>query len=81
MAGQQETDKSGLKNKRLKKIRRDKEKADRETGGKQTDGAAVTPHLTLELTEVMSTIYHTLLHTHTPLVFFVYPAEHSRMML
>lgn len=41
MAGQQETDKSGLKNKRSvteKKIRRDKEKADTETEGKQTDG-------------------------------------------
>lgn len=70
MAGQQDTDRSGLKKKRSvteRKIRRDKEKTDTETEGKQTDGdsAAVTPHLTLEPTEVMSTIYHPLTPSHT----------------
>lgn len=43
MTGQQETDKSGLKNKRSvteRRIRRDKEKADTETEAKQTDGGS-----------------------------------------
>lgn len=41
MAGQQEGDKSGLRNTRWvteRKIKRDKEKADTETEDKQTDG-------------------------------------------
>ena len=84
MAGQQEADKSGLKNKRLlteRKIKRDKEKADKETEGKPTDGDSSGSNTALNFRAHGGYVHHipptntpptTHTHTHTHTTILVY---------